>query len=94
MDFENEEGNSYILEFVIPKGYTTTPILKSKKLKDRCPFSGYLRFSPLPNKPTCKFDEKLCKQFKSLKWRDRIFLIMASPFPNGPKRSKDQEMDR
>jgi len=36
MNLENEEENSYILEFIIPKGYTTTPILKDKNLKDRC----------------------------------------------------------
>ena len=33
MNFENEEEDSYILEFVLPKGYTTTSILKAKKLK-------------------------------------------------------------
>ena len=52
MNFENEEENSYILEFIFPKGYTTTPILKAKKLKDRYQFSGFLRSAQLSNEPT------------------------------------------
>ena len=94
MNFENKEKDSYILEFVLPKGFTTTPILKGKELKDRCPFSGFLRSLLLPNKLTRKFDAKLGKQFKSLKWCDRTFLIMPSHLPNGPKRCKDQKMGR
>ena len=84
MNFENEEENSYILEFIFPKGYTTTPIVKAKKPKDQCPFSGFLRLSSFPNEHIRKFDAKLGKRFKSLKWHDRTCVIKPLYFPNAP----------
>ena len=67
MNFENKEENSYILEFIFPKGYTTTPVLNAKKLKDQYQFIDFLRSSSLPNEPIRKFDAKLDKWFKSSK---------------------------
>jgi len=92
MNFQNKEEDSYILEFVLLKRFTTTPILKAMELKDRCSFSGCLRFSTFPNEATQKFDAILGKYFKYSKWLDRMFLIMPSHLPNTPQRCIDEKL--